>query len=203
MKARDASLSLSLNPGSCSLLGWLSLGEPSSINFTKASWWDAGLSPVLLHKVSHFPSLSHPGTFAQHPSLLRAVIQLSQIRSWTSEQTMPVCNPPASIILLSFLKKSLTFFWLHASCLPPPVWLRFWCSLPFYHSSLSTFLSLMYSTVMSNNNFYFLFQITLYLLVFPCYVTRVRWPQIPTFPSEAISNSLFDCCISLKFHANK
>lgn len=110
LKACDAFLSLSLNPSSCSLLGWLSLGEPSSINFTKASWWDAGLSPVPLHKVSHFPSLSRPETFSQHPPLLTAVIQLSQIRSWTSKQTMPVCNPPASIILLSFFKKNLWHF---------------------------------------------------------------------------------------------
>lgn len=170
-------------------LCWADFPWENSINFTRASWWDAGLSPVPLHKIFHLPWLSHPETFAQHPPFLKAAIHLSQIRSWTSEQTMPVCNPPASIILLRFKKKSLTFSWLHASYLPSPAWLRFWCSvsLPSYHSSLSTFLSLMYSTVMSNNNFLFSFPNHFIFTLFSCYVrhfgTRVRWPQILTFPS--------------------
>lgn len=189
-------------------LCWADFPWESSINFTKASWWDAGLSPVPLHKIFHFPSLSHPETFAQHPPFLKAAIQLSQIHSWTSEQTIPVCNPPASIILLRF-KKLFDVFLTARLLFTLSSRLRFWCSmsLPSYHSSLSTFLSLMYSTVMSNNNFLFSFPKSLYIYSFFPVMSETlgqEWDDHKYWLSHlgAISNSLFDCCISLKFHAN-
>lgn len=189
-------------------LCWADFPWESSINFIKASWWDAGLSPVPLHKIFHFPSLSHPETFAQHPPFLKAAIQLSQIRSWTSEQTMLVCNPPASIILLRF-KKLFGVFLTARLLFTLSSRLRFWCSmsLPSYHSSLSTFLSLMYSTVMSNNNFLFSFPKSLYIYSFFPVMSETlgqEWDDHKYWLSHlgAISNSLFDCCISLKFHAN-
>lgn len=176
-------------------LCWADFPWESSINFTKASWWDAGLSPVPLHKIFHFPSLSHPETFAQHPPFLKAAIQLSQIRSWTSEQTIPVCNPPASIILLRF-KKLFDVFLTARLLFTLSSWLRFWCSvsLPSYHSSLSTFLSLMYSTVMSNNNFLFSFPNHFIFTLFSLLCQKL-WDR-----SEMITNTDFPILVQSQIH---
>lgn len=176
-------------------LCWADFPWESSINFIKASWWDAGLSPVPLHKIFHFPSLSHPETFAQHPPFLKAAIQLSQIRSWTSEQTIPVCNPPASIILLRF-KKLFDVFLTARLLFTLSSRLRFWCSmsLPSYHSSLSTFFSLMYSTVMSNNNFLFSFPNHFIFTLFSLLCQKL-WDR-----SKMITNTDFPFLVQSQIH---